>query len=221
MPNSGPLFDVHDVWLDYRRENGQRQTVLQGATVTIHGGAITCLVGSSGSGKSSLLRLLNRLEEPGRGQIDFCGRALPDLDPLDLRRRVALVPQTPTMLPGTVLDNLEAGARLRGRRLEDPGAWLGRVGLTGDFVTKQARDLSGGEKQRVALIRTLATQPEVLLLDEVTSSLDPDSEALVEQLLVSLNLPVVWVSHDADQVRRVAAHVLRLENGQIREVAVQ
>ncbi|HYG60728.1 MAG TPA: ATP-binding cassette domain-containing protein [Symbiobacteriaceae bacterium] len=214
------MFQLNDVWYEYTRENGQVQTILQGVTLELGAGGVTCVVGPSGSGKSSLLRLLNRLADPTRGAIAFREKPLVDWNPLELRRRVALVPQTPVMLPGTVQDNLEAGLRLRNQQLHDPAAWLDRMGLPAGLLTKNARDLSGGEKQRLALARTLVTKPEVLLLDEVTSSLDPASTALVEGLVAGLGLPVVWISHDMEQVRRVADLVLRLEAGQVREAVL-
>lgn len=209
------LFHLTDVWLERPREDGAMQPVLRGVTLAIPDGGITCLIGPSGSGKSTILRLLNRLEDPTRGQVSFRGQDVRSLDPIALRRRVAMVLQTPVMLPGTVRANLEAGLRIRGESLREPGAWLERVGLSPDMLNKNARDLSGGEKQRVALARTLATQPEALLLDEVTASLDAKSAAAVEDLVVGLKLPAVWVSHNTEQVRRVAAHVLRLEGGRV------
>jgi putative ABC transport system ATP-binding protein len=212
------LFRLTDVWMERALEN-HTQEVLRGITLAIPAEGISCLIGPSGSGKSTILRLLNRLEDPTRGQIAFRGQDLKSLDPLDLRRRAGQVLQIPVMLPGTVRDNLEAGARVRGQTLPDPGTWLEQVGLSPAMLTKDARDLSGGEKQRVALARTLATRPEVLLLDEVTASLDPDSAAGVEQLILGLNLPAVWVSHDMAQVGRVARHVYRLDAGILREEA--
>ncbi|MDB4896361.1 MAG: phosphate transporter ATP-binding protein [Firmicutes bacterium] len=216
MPGN-ELFQLTDVWLERPREDGTMQPVLRGLSLAIPGDGITCLIGPSGSGKSTILRLLNRLDDPTRGQIAFRGQELRSLDPMRVRRQVAMVLQTPVMLPGTVRDNLEAGLRIHGQSLSDPGAWLERVELSPDMLNKKARDLSGGEKQRVALARSLATQPEVLLLDEVTASLDAASGAAVEQLVLNLKLPAIWVSHNMEQVRRVAAHVFRLEAGRIQE----
>jgi putative ABC transport system ATP-binding protein len=212
------LFACDSVWVERIASDGRPHPVLTGLTGTIPDGGITCLIGPSGSGKSTLLRLLNRLEDPTRGSITFRGQDLRSFDPPALRRRVALVLQSPVMLPGTVQENLEAGLRLHGLSLPDPGAWLERLGLPRAYLQKNAQELSGGEKQRIALARTLATEPEVLLLDEVTASLDPDSTRLVEALIRAFGRPTLWISHSPEQVDRVADHVLQLESGRLKEV---
>ncbi len=217
-----PLFLCEDLWVKRTEAGGRQMVVFSGLSLSVPAEGITCLIGPSGSGKSTLLRLLNRLEDPARGRILFRGEDLRTLDPLQLRRRVALVGQSPVMLPGTVRENLEAGLRLRGRTLSEPERWLERAGLPAVYLEKDARELSGGEKQRVSLLRSLVTGPEVLLLDEVTASLDQESTGLVERLIREMNLPTIWVSHDPAQVGRVADRVFRLEGSRVREeVAVR
>ena len=213
------LFTLTDIWLT-KVQNGKEVEILRGVNATFPDSGITCLTGPSGSGKSSLLRLLNRLDDPSRGTVAFRGQDVRQWDPIDLRRRVGMVLQTPVMLPGTVRENLEAGLRLRGGRLSDPAGWLARVGLPADVLERNARDLSGGEKQRVALARTLITQPEVLLLDEVTASLDPETAREIEALIVSAGIPAIWISHDIAQVERVGTRVFRLEAGELQEGGV-
>lgn len=210
-----PLFRLEDIWLERPAPQGGSTMILAGISLEIRTAGIVCLVGPSGAGKSTLLRLFNRLEEPTRGRIWFRGGDIAETNPLELRRRVGLVLQTPVMLPGTVRDNLAAGLRIRGLDIGDPRPWLERVGLSAHLLDRPARDLSGGEKQRVALARTLVTGPEVLLLDEVTSSLDAEAAAGVEQLITGLGLPALWVSHDPHQVARVAGQVLRLQDGHL------
>lgn len=212
-----PLFRVEQVWVHRPGNRSGAGPILQGVTADIGTGGITCVVGPSGGGKSTLLRLLNRLQDPDRGRVLFRGRDLRGYDPLWLRRQVGMVFQAPVMLPGTVRDNLEAGLRLQGRTLADPGAWLERVGLDPALLGRPAAELSGGEQQRVALVRTLALAPAVLLLDEVTSALDAGSTAAIERLVLGLQVPVVWVSHDMAQVRRVAARVLQVAGGRVTE----
>jgi putative ABC transport system ATP-binding protein len=222
LPTSADaLFSFRDVYVERSDQNGQVRAVLRGVTIEVPAAGISCIVGPSGSGKTTLLRLLNRLEEPTRGTIALRGVPLDALDPMAVRRRVGMVLQTPVMLPGTVRDNLEAGLRLQGRTAPDPGGWLERVGLSRQMLERDARSLSGGEKQRVSLLRTLMTEPEALLLDEVTASLDESSAAMIEALIVDSGLPALWVSHDTDQVRRVASRVYRLEGGSLKEEAVR
>ncbi len=169
------------------------------------------IVGPSGSGKSSLLRLLNRLDAPAAGVVRLGGVDLATMDPPTLRRRVAMVFQRPIALPGTVADNL----RVADPHLDDAAvaAALGRVRLDPALAGRDARDLSGGEAQRMALARALATNPEVVLFDEPTASLDPDNVANIEDLargLAADDIGVVWVTHDTAQRDRLARHVVEL-----------
>ena len=174
------------------------------------------LAGPSGAGKSTLLRCCNRLEVPSAGRVVLLGEDVADLDPLRLRRRVGMVFQRPTPFPGSVLENL----RVAEPGLTEAGAAdaLDAVGLDAGFAERRATDLSGGEAQRVCLARTLVTQPEVVLLDEVTSSVDPAARLGLEALardLVGRGVRVLWVTHDLEQLRRVADHVLVLIAGRV------
>jgi putative ABC transport system ATP-binding protein len=177
---------------------------------------VTVLVGPSGSGKSTLLRCCNRLEAPDRGTVRFRGDDISGVDPLSLRRRVGMVFQRPTPFAGTVRANLEvAEPGLSGHAAE---LVMERVGLTADYLDRDARALSGGEAQRVCLARTLVTTPEVVLMDEVTSSVDPSARLGLEGLaraLADVRVPVVWVTHDLAQMRRIADHVVVVVGGRI------
>ena len=174
------------------------------------------MVGPSGSGKSTLLRLCNRLEVPAAGVVRFRGDDLAGLDPLHLRRRVGMVFQRPTPFGGTVRENLQVAEPA----LDHAAAAvaLERVGLDGGFVDRDARELSGGEAQRVCLARTLVTNPAVVLMDEVTSSVDPSATRALEDLAAGLatdGVPVLWVTHDLAQMRRLADNVLVVIAGKI------
>jgi putative ABC transport system ATP-binding protein len=187
---------------------------LDGFSAAVPGHAVTAVFGPSGSGKSTLLRLCNRLEVPTSGRVLLRGQNVAGLDPLRLRRRVGMVFQRPTPFPGTVAENL-LSASPRADRAEMETV-LTRVGLTGSWLERDATALSGGEAQRVCLARTLITQPEVLLLDEPTSALDESAVGVVERTvleLVRVGIAVLWVTHDAEQVQRVADRVLRIEAG--------
>jgi putative ABC transport system ATP-binding protein len=190
--------------------------ILDGVSVVLACEGITAVAGPSGSGKSTLLRLCNRLEAPTSGEIRLDGEPIAAIDPTRLRRRVGMVFQRPVVFGGTVLDNL---------RLADPAvshegalAVLARCGLGGNLLERRADDLSGGEAQRMCLARTLLTDPEVVLMDEVTSSLDVDARQTVEQLarrLADEGIPVVWVTHDLDQAERLADHLVVLVEGRV------
>jgi UDP-glucose/iron transport system ATP-binding protein len=201
------LFELRDVSLT----RGERR-VLESIDAEIEPGA-TAIVGPSGVGKSTLLRLLNRLADPESGTIAYRGRALDSYDPLALRREVSLVPQLPALLPGTVESNLAYAARLAGKQL-DAGECLRHAGLAAEFAERDVSRLSVGERQRAMLARALAQQPGVLLLDEPTSALDSEArdavEATLRRLRAELDLSLVLVTHDPEQARRLTDRVIRL-----------
>lgn len=189
--------------------------VLSDLTAEIPPGA-SCIAGPSGSGKSTLLRLLDRLVDPNEGVVRYRGRDVRDYDPLELRRKVCLVPQLPAPLEGTVADNVLYGVRLVGRDADVPRL-LELCGLDAAFAARDASQLSVGEQQRVMLARALALEPAVLLLDEPTSALDEDARDAVERTLLrlrsELELSYVLVTHDFAQAARLAEWVMRLELG--------
>jgi putative ABC transport system ATP-binding protein len=196
--------------------DGASRPRLDRATGEVPDGGVTVLVGPSGSGKSTLLRCCNRLQAPDAGTVRFRGDDVSSVDPLTLRRRIGMVFQRPTPFAGTVRANLEVAEPA----LSDHAAELAmeRVGLTAEFLARDARALSGGEAQRVCLARTLVTTPEVVLMDEVTSSVDPTARLGLEGLaraLADVRVPVVWVTHDLAQMRRIADHVLVVVGGRI------
>lgn len=206
-----PLFRFEQVTVA-----GLRRPRLDGATASVPDEGITVLAGPSGSGKSTLLRCCNRLEIPTAGTVLLRGEDVADWDPLQLRRRVGMVFQRPTPLPGTVLDNLRVAEPSVGD--DDAVRSLEAVGLDATFLARSATDLSGGEAQRVCLARTLVTRPEVVLMDEVTSSVDPAARLGLEALargLAATAVHVVWVTHDLEQLRRLADHVVILIAGRV------
>jgi putative ABC transport system ATP-binding protein len=209
-PPHAPLFSFEDVWV-----GGEGLQILNGVNACVAEGGITGVSGPSGSGKSTLLRLCNRLEVPSRGTVRYRGTDLAALDPVALRREVGMVFQRPTPFPGTVLENLRAAAELSE---DEAAASLRRVGLDTELLDRDALTLSGGESQRMCLARTLATGCEVLLADEITSALDPESATVLERLareLASNGTTILWVTHDLAQRDRIADRVLRVEEGRI------
>jgi putative ABC transport system ATP-binding protein len=179
------------------------------------------VLGPSGVGKSTLLRLLNRLADPDQGRVLFRGEDVRELDVLELRRRAVLVPQVPAPLPGTVAHNVRFGPRLAGREADVERA-LSLAELAPDYAERDAARLSVGEQQRVMLARAVALEPDVLLLDEPTSALDPDARAGVERALIDLRervrISTVLVTHDRAQAERLATAVVELRDGRARAV---
>jgi putative ABC transport system ATP-binding protein len=196
------------------------KVLVAGATFDVRKAEILAIVGPSGSGKSSLLRLLNRLDEPTEGNVYLDGGDYRQLAPRELRRRVGMVMQRPYLFAGTVLDNMRFGPRQRGEDLSPTAAeeLLAGVGLSG-FASRDVSNLSGGEAQRVSFARALANSPEVLLLDEPTSALDDDAkrevEAVIQRIGHEQGVACVLVTHDAAQAARLAERVLVLESGRI------
>ncbi len=179
---------------------------------------ITVVMGPNGAGKSLLLRLLHGLVAPDAGQIEWAGAPMSPA----ITRRQALVFQKPVLLRRSVAGNLDfvLKARRTGGRAERD-ALLARVGL-GARADQPARLLSGGEQQRLALARALATRPEVLLLDEPTASLDPASTLAIETLVQEAaagGVRVIFVTHDTGQARRLADEVVFLAQGRVAETA--
>ncbi|GAV65006.1 ABC_tran domain-containing protein [Cephalotus follicularis] len=198
--------------------------ILKGIKMDIPKGVVIGIIGPSGSGKSTVLRALNRLWEPPTGTVFFDGDDICDLDVLNLRRRVGMLFQLPALFEGTVADNIRYGPQLRGKKLTDIEVYqlLTLADLDSSFLDKTGDELSVGQAQRVALARTLANEPEVLLLDEPTSALDPISTQNIEDVLVKLKktrgMTTVMVSHSIKQIQRIADVVCLLVSGEIVEV---
>ena len=178
------------------------------------------MVGPSGSGKSSFLRLLNRLDEPTGGTVRLDGQDYRALAPEELRRRAGMVMQTAYLFPGTVAANVAYGPRQRRQELPEDqiAALLQRVGLSG-YQDRDVSNLSGGEAQRVSIARTLANEPEILLLDEPTSALDENSAREVEDLVLDIirerRMTCVIVTHNNDQARRIAERTMIIVGGKM------
>jgi putative ABC transport system ATP-binding protein len=190
------------------------------ATFEVTTGEMLAIVGPSGAGKTSLLRLLNRLDEPTGGTVFVNGSDYRGIPARELRREVGMVTQRPFLFPGTVADNLRFGPAQRGQSLTDSAVddLLTRAGLEG-YASRNVANLSGGEQQRVSVARTLANEPLVLLLDEPTSALDDRSKLEIETLIQSIvrdqHLTCIIITHDTAQAARLADRLLVLEAGRI------
>jgi phosphate transport system ATP-binding protein len=224
---------LESVWLAY----GEKW-VVRDVSLPVRRGEVLALIGASGSGKTTLLRSLNRLTEvtagaARAGRITLDGEEIHELEVNDLRRRVSMVFQQPNPFPMSIFDNVayalaERPAHGRRRRRRTPELEqaatdaLRRAGLydeVADDLGRPALRLSGGQQQRLCIARALAAEPEVLLLDEPCSALDPISTATIEQLIVGLreSVAVVIVTHNLQQALRVADHVAFMHLGELVE----
>lgn len=208
--------------------------VLKGVTLAVRPGGVTAVIGPSGCGKSTLLRCFNRMNDhlPGffhRGEVRALGRDVYDPTwPVDsLRFSVGMVFQKPNPFPMSVAENVLFGPRLAGiRNREELSAILERS-LRAAHLWEEVKDslhasalqLSGGQQQRLCIARALACTPQVLLLDEPSSALDPIATARLEETVLDLasEITVLWVTHDLQQAARVSRHVAFLYLGELVE----
>ena len=219
------MIKLENVVVTGRDQEGRDVTLLDGISFAAGQGEITAIIGPSGGGKSALIRLINRLADPVSGTIRLGGEEIAVIDPLLLRRRVAMVPQKPFMFVGTVYANLQRPFDYRHQALplseKEIRTLLELVRLPDDMLERDARSLSVGEQQRVALARALVTHPEVLLLDEPTSALDRPTADRLASTLHDISraqlLSVIMVTHDLRLAEKIADHLIFLENGKIRE----
>ena len=198
-----------------------KQVVLRDVSVDVADGDLLVIIGPSGSGKSSLLRTINRLNEIDSGAILLDGQPIHAMPVTELRSKVGMMFQKTSPFDGTVADNIAFGASLieetlsRQRILE----LMELASLEAEFIDRPANELSGGQEQRLGIARALALNPSVLLLDEPTSSLDPIATHHVEDSLLKLraniNLTMIWVSHSIEQARRIGNRVLLLDEGRV------
>jgi tungstate transport system ATP-binding protein len=217
-----PILEGRDLRVAYGGESA-----LEVPRIDVRAGEVLALIGPNGAGKSTLLRVLGLLERPSSGEIRFQGEPIPwgTRDFLSLRRRFACVFQEPLLTDATVEANAALGLRLRRKPAGEVAAqvrlWLDRLGIA-HLVGRRARTLSGGESQRVSLARAFAIQPEVLLLDEPFSALDPPTRAdlltLLQGLLRQAGCTTIFVTHDREEALRLGDRIAVMSDGRIRQI---
>jgi phosphate transport system ATP-binding protein len=208
------VFDVRELSVSYREHRA-----IDGVTLPIHRNQITAVIGPSGCGKSTFLRSLNRMNDsvPGfaiEGTILYHGHDVygSGVDPVEVRRRIGMVFQRPNPFPKSIYDNVAWALRNLGikDRLDERVEWALRSAAlweeVKDRLNRSALSLSGGQQQRLCIARAIAIQPDVLLLDEPASALDPIATMLIEELMQSLKhrYTIVIVTHNMQQAARIA-----------------
>jgi putative ABC transport system ATP-binding protein len=197
----------------------RNKTTVDDFSYSFESGKIYTILGPSGAGKTSLLRLLNRLDEPTGGEVVFEGKDYRSYEPCKLRSRIGYLFQVPHLFPGTVVDNLRfARPDLDQARIEK---LLKQVSIRPEMADQRSDSLSVGEKQRVALARLLSTDPSVVLLDEPTAALDPTYTSMIEKVIKQIaqeqELAIVMVSHEPQQAVRMGGDGLLLVEGRLVE----
>lgn len=197
--------------------------ILKKITGSFPEGRITTLVGPSGAGKSTLLKLCNGLLSPDSGEIFIHTRSINSYEPVELRRFVGIALQSAPMVRGTVMGNLTLPRELQGMTLTEQEAveLLADVGLEADFLYRSTNDLSGGQRQKVSIARTLVNRPQILLLDEITSSLDRKSTQEIEELIIKINrkygATMIWITHNLQQAIEVGDYTWVMMEGEVVE----
>ena len=195
--------------------------ILNNINGTFHSGRITTLVGPSGAGKTTLLKLCNSLISPTSGHIRFKGEPIEVIAPTKLRKQVGIVLQNAPVIRDTVHANLILPRKLHNEPITDDEIYdtLQLVQLDETLLKQPATKLSGGQKQKLAIARTLMNKPEVLLLDEITSALDPTATREIEELIIAINkkygTTIIWITHNIEQAKAISDDVWVLAAGQL------
>lgn len=205
--------------------NTEGELILKNISINIEEGDFISVVGPSGSGKSTFLKLCSHLISPSQGDILFKNQSLFSYNPTELRKDIAYCFQTPYLFGDTVMENLIFPFAIRNLKYdyERVHELFSLFQMTTDYLSKEVRNLSGGEKQRIALMRSLIFIPKILLLDEVTSALDRDNTVIVEKVISEYHkkgVTILWITHNPEQSRKYANKVLTIEAGEIKGLEV-
>lgn len=210
------IFEVQD--LSY--QVGDKK-ILKHISVEIKKGKYLTIVGSSGSGKSTFMRILASMISPTSGKISFEGKPIESYEPTKYRQKVSYAFQQPTLFGKSVRDNLTFPFEVRNKTFDEAKVkkYLKMVNLDESYLDKNVNDVSGGEKQRIALLRNLIFPPEVLITDEVTAGLDVENKNIVHSMLTNFNeqgLTILRVTHDESEIE--ASHdKIVIKNGEVVE----
>lgn len=198
------------------------QEILKNINFNVEEGSIVTITGPSGGGKSTLLKLIGLLISPTSGRIEYQGKNIREYEPTEYRKEVSYFFQNAVLFDNTVRENLAFPAKIRETTFDENRAIRGLeiVQLSNTYLDKPIQELSGGEKQRIALIRNLMYPPKVLLMDEVTSSLDKENREIIISLIRRLNkeekITVLWITHNQEEID-ASDKVITIHNGRLEE----
>ncbi len=209
----------------FELNNLKYKDILEIDHLEIYQGEITCIVGRSGGGKSTFLKLLNNMISAKKGNIRFKGENIEEYNPIKLRREILMLPQNPVIFSGTIRDNFTITLQYNDLELKDDKRYnelLQKVGLSNQNLDSSAEKLSGGEKQRLALARILLLDPDILLLDEPSSALDEETEELIIDMVVNFinqkNGTLVMVTHSKEIAKKYADRIITINEGSLDKV---
>lgn len=200
-----------------------KNKIIDSISVNIEKNDFVSIVGPSGSGKSTFLKILSNLISPTTGNIIFKGKDYVEYEPTDLRKYISYCFQIPYLFGSTVYDNLYFPYQIRNVKFDENriNQLFDQFNMSKEFLYKNVNNLSGGEKQRISLIRSLIFMPEVILLDEITSALDKDNTHVVENVVSQIRkegTTVLWITHNTEQSKRYANKILTIEGGKLKSI---
>ncbi|MEW9096621.1 MAG: ATP-binding cassette domain-containing protein [Clostridiaceae bacterium] len=201
------------------------KNILKNIDVNVKEGDYISIVGPSGSGKSTFLKLCNNLINPSSGSISYKEKDILSYNPVELRKEISYCFQTPYLFGDKVIDNLHFPCEIRNKNLDIKRAeyLCDLFNLSEKILDEKITNLSGGEKQRVALMRNLIFPSNILLLDEITSALDSENTIIIENIIYKLNeegTTILWITHNKEQSVKYANKLLTIENGNIKSLEV-
>lgn len=200
--------------------SSDKDEIIKGINLTVEKGDCISIVGQSGSGKSTFLKMLSDLISPTGGSIYYNGKDYKEINPIELRRKISYCIQIPYLFGESVYENLAFPFEIRNTSVDEDEILksLELLKLDKSYLNKKVDALSGGEKQRIALIRNLLSKPDILLLDEVTSGLDKENTKIVQSLIKKINeegMTILWITHDMDQSKSIFNKRVHIDEGKI------
>ncbi|MFW6280706.1 MAG: ABC transporter ATP-binding protein [Halanaerobium sp.] len=205
----------------FKLENVKFKDIIEIDKLTIEDNKVTAVLGPSGGGKTTFLKLLNNMISADRGKIYYKNRLIEDYDPVKLRRKVVMLPQDPQVFNGSIKDNFQLTEELTAKEYSDDDVYkrlLKKVSLEKKLLDA-AEKLSGGEKQRLALARVMLLEPDTLLLDEPSSSLDMETEEKIIDMVVKYARnncrTMIMVTHSPDIAAEFADRIIKIKKGKI------